>query len=33
MCDECKKCVFWILRRCDGEPETCEYKETYEDWD
>lgn len=32
-CKECKNCVFWILRQCDGEPETCEYLETYDEWD
>lgn len=33
--DYCKKCVWWILNRCDGmeKPTSCPHIETYEDWE
>lgn len=28
---DCYGCVFHVLRRCDGEPEPCDYRDTYDD--
>lgn len=33
VCQECKWCVMWILNRCEGESQRCQYHETYEEWD